>query len=263
MNKLPFELKLTYIIAIFVMIFFVGFIILVVFLYNKKQNLYIKERQLKEAEHQNQLLQKELERQRSIEVERERISHDMHDDLGAGISALKLQTEFLKEKLKNNVGLQKDLDELLKTSEEMNLSLREMLWNLNKTNDTLQKLVQYISIYGERFFSKTKIKVVIQNDLSSIDYPISSDVRWHLFLCVKESLNNIYKHSQANTVNVKFKQFDQQFILEIEDNGIGLQNAQNEGNGFVNMNHRMQESCGKFEILPSEKGLHLNFEVKI
>ena len=59
MNKLPFELKLTYIIAIFVMIFFVGFIILVVFLYNKKQNLYIKERQLQAAHHQNQLQQTE------------------------------------------------------------------------------------------------------------------------------------------------------------------------------------------------------------
>ena len=66
------------------------------------------------------------------------------------------------------------------------------------------------------------MKLQVQKNLSVIDLPISSDVRWHLFLCMKESLNNIYKHSQANTVNVKFKQFDQQFILEIEDNGIGI-----------------------------------------
>lgn len=114
----------------------------------------MKEKQLKQAEHQNEILQKELERQQSIQLERERISHDMHDDLGAGISALKLQTEFLKEKLKHDKNLQKDLDDLLKTSADMNLSMREMLWNLNKTNDTLQRLVQYISSYAENFLAK-------------------------------------------------------------------------------------------------------------
>ena len=263
MKNLPFEIKLTYIIAIIVMVFFVAIFILVVFLYNRRQLFYIKEKQLKEAEYQNQLLQKELERQKSIEAERERISHDLHDDMGAGISALKLQTEFLKEKLKDNLSLQKDLDELLKTAKDMNLSMREMLWNLNRTNDTLQSLVQYITTYSENYFGKTKIKLVLQNNLSLDDLPISSDLRWHLFLCVKESLNNIYKHSEAKNVLIKFEQVGKQFILEIEDDGIGLQNAQNQGNGFINMNNRMQQSCGKFDILQSEKGLYLRFSLTL
>ena len=263
MNKLPFEIKLTYIIAVIIMIVFVGFIVLLVYFYNRKQFYFLKEKQLKQAEHQNEILQKELERQQSIQLERERISHDMHDDLGAGISALKLQTEFLKEKLKHDENLQKDLDDLLKTSADMNLSMREMLWNLNKTNDTLQRLVQYISSYAENFFSKTRIKLFIENNLSSIDVPIPSQIRWHIFLCIKESLNNIYKHSKASSVTLKFEQMDKQFILEIKDDGIGLQNTQNSGNGFKNIIHRMEESCGKFEILPSEKGLHLKFYLQI
>jgi len=259
MNKLPFEIKLTYIIAVVIMIFFVGFIVLMVYFYNRKQFYFLKENQLKEAEYQNQLLQKELERQKSIQSERERISHDMHDDLGAGISALKLQTEFLKEKLKDDESLQKDLDDLLKTSADMNLSMREMLWNLNKSNDTLQSLVQYISTYAENFFSKTKIKLTLENNLSSLEKPISSDQRWNLFLCVKEALNNIYKHSQAKNILITFEQIENQFILEIEDDGVGLQVSPTEGNGFKNMTYRMEESCGKFEILPSQKGLHLRF----
>lgn len=259
MKQLPDEIKLTYIILIVVMLLFVVFIILIVFLYNRKQILYLKEKQLQKAEHQTQLLQIELERQKSVEAERERISLDMHDDLGAGISALKLQTEFLKEKVKGDESLQKDVDELLKTAVDMNLSMREMLWNLNKTNDNLESLVNYILIYAENFFNKTKIKLMFDNHLNSINFPISSDVRWHLFLCVKESLNNIYKHSDANTVLIKFYQTENQLILEIKDDGIGIIKYQNEGNGFVNMTHRMQESCGYFEILPSEKGLHLGF----
>ena len=234
------------------------------FIYRWKQNKINKIKLIATQEkiklnHQNQLLQNELDRQKSIQSERERISHDMHDDLGAGISALKLQTEFLKEKLKNDESLQKDLDDLLKTSADMNLSMREMLWNLNKNNDTLQNLVQYISTYAENFFSKTNIKLGIENKLSTHDEPISSDQRWHLFLCVKEALNNIYKHSKAQNVLLKFDQIGNQFIFEIIDNGIGLRNSENSGNGFKNMNYRMQETAGKFEIPPSEKGLHLRF----
>ena len=56
---------------------------------------------------------------------------------------------------------------------------------------------------------------------------------------------------------------DNEFILEIKDDGIGLQNTQNSGNGFKNIIHRMEESCGKFEILPNEKGLHLKFYLQI
>ena len=140
MKELPSEIKFTYIIAIAVMLLLVCFVLMILFLYNKKQLFYLKEKQLKQAEYENQLLQQELERQRSIQQERERISHDMHDDLGAGISALKLQTEFLKQKLKDPE-LKEDVDDLLKTSEEMNLSMREMIWTLNSENDDLQKFV--------------------------------------------------------------------------------------------------------------------------
>src|SRR5690606_16828684 len=102
MNELPFEIKFIYLTAIALMICFVVFIVFIVLMYNRKQLLYLKEKQLQEAEYQNQLLQKELEKQKLIEQERERISHDMHDDLGAGISALKLQAEFLKQKAEND-----------------------------------------------------------------------------------------------------------------------------------------------------------------
>lgn len=61
MKNLPLEIKIVYITAIIVVMLFVLFIIFVVLIYNRKQLLYLKEKQLKEAEHQNQLLQKELE----------------------------------------------------------------------------------------------------------------------------------------------------------------------------------------------------------
>ena len=262
MKELPEELKITYVVATVIMMFFVVFIIFVVLMYNRKQLLYFKEKQLKEAEHQNQLLQKELERQRSIEQERERISHDMHDDLGAGISALKLQAEFLKQKAEDKE-LRKDIDELLKTSEEMNISMREMLWNLNSVNDTIGSFVTYAEIYAENFLKKTDIKLVTDHRNIIPETLVSAELRRNLFLCLKESLNNAYKHGQASQLNVSFLQNKHEFIMNVSDNGIGIHEEKSEGNGLRNMKRRMKELNGKYEMSSSEKGTALTFKIKI
>jgi len=261
MKELPFEIKFIYLTAIVIMICFVIFIVFVVLMYNRKQLLYLKEKQLKESEHQNQLLQKELEKQRSIEKERERISHDMHDDLGAGISALKLQAEFLKQRAQDE-DLQNDIDELLKTSEEMNLSMREMLWSLNSGNDTLGSFIDYSKMYAYNFLKKTKIQLSTESEKVVSETMISTEQRRNLFLCLKEALNNAYKHSQSDQLKLSFVQNDKEFMMKISDNGVGINHEKSEGNGLRNMKRRMQEQNGHCEVT-TENGTHLFFRIDL
>lgn len=261
MKNLPIEIKVVYVTAIIVMMLFVAFIIFVVFMYNRKQLLYIKERQLKESEHKNQLLQKELEKQKSIELERERISHDMHDDLGAGISALKLQAEFLKQKAEDK-DLKTDINELLKTSEEMNISMREMLWSLNSGNDTIGSFVEYAKIYAASFLKKTKIQLILEEENIVFETTITTEQRRNLFLCLKEALNNAYKHSKSNQLRLSFIQKDKEFMMKISDNGIGINETRSEGNGLRNMKRRMQEQNGHCEVT-TENGTHLFFRINL
>lgn len=262
MNQLPEEFKFTYILAAIIMLFFVGFIIFVVLMYNRKQLLYLKEQQLKESEHQNQLLQKELEKQKVLEQERERISHDMHDDLGAGISALKLQAEFLKQKSEDD-DLQSDIDELLKTSEEMNISMREMLWSLNSGNDTLGSFIDYAISYTGNFLKKTKIVVYSECEDITAETPISTEMRRNLFLCLKEAVNNVYKHSHADTLKLSFSQEKNNFSMKISDNGIGIPDEQPKGNGLRNMKRRMNELSGECYIVSENSGTCLVFKITV
>ena len=155
MNHLPEQVKFMFLIALIILMMFAGFIVMVVMVYKKKQLVFQKERLLQDIQYRNQLLEKELEIQRKVQEERERISHDMHDDLGAGISALKLQAEFIKQKV-DDQSVKADVDDLLKTAGEMNLSMREMLWSLNSTNDNLGNFMQYVVQYAEGFFKKTE-----------------------------------------------------------------------------------------------------------
>jgi len=262
MKNLPDEIKIVYIVAIIVLMLFVGFIITVVLMYNKKQLLYLKEKQLQESEYQNQLLQKELEKQKSIEVERERISHDMHDDLGAGISALKLQAEFLKQKA-NDKDLIRDINELLKTSEEMNTSMREMLWSLNSGNDTVGSFIEYAKIYAENFLKKTSLTLIFDQARITSQTPISTELRRNMFLCIKEALNNAYKYSGANQLKLSFVLEEDTLTMEISDNGRGFDPDHSSGNGLRNMDRRMKKCCGKFEISSTNSGTAIFFRIPV
>lgn len=261
MKELPIEMKQTYIIAFLIVFIFLIFVIIIVVLYNRKQLLYLKEQQLKESEHQNQLLQKELEKQKLIEKERERISHDMHDDLGAGISALKLQAEFLKQRAEDE-DLKSDIDELLKTSEDMNLSMREMLWSLNSGNDTLGSFIDYAKSYARNFLKKTPIVLHIENESVISETSITTEQRRNLFLCLKEALNNAYKHSRSDKLILSFIQHENEFMMKISDNGIGIDPQKPEGNGLRNMKRRMQEQNGHCEVITAN-GTHLFFRIKL
>ncbi|WP_228377916.1 sensor histidine kinase [Chryseobacterium luteum] len=230
-------------------------------MYNKKQILYLREKQLN-IEHQNQLLQKELEKQKSIEQERERISHDMHDDLGAGISALKLQAEFLKQKAEDD-DLQNDIDELLKTSEEMNLSMREMLWSLNSGNDTLGSFIDYAIQYTANFLKRTKIEFWSESEDIVPETPVSTELRRNMFLCLKEAVNNAYKHSRANTLRLSFLQEKNVFTMKISDNGEGIPEEHPEGNGLRNMKRRMQEQEGECQIIKESPGTQILFRTMV
>ncbi|CAA9201901.1 sensor histidine kinase [Flavobacterium collinsii] len=258
MSELPHEIKLTYIIAIIVMLLFVCFIIMVVFVYNKKQLIQQQENQIKESEFQNQLLQKELERQKAIQLERERISQDMHDDLGAGISAIKLQAEFLKYKMPEE-SFSEDLEVIIATSEDMNLAMREILWSLNSQNDTIGNFIEYVSLYAKRFLDKTTITFQLDSNIIEKETNLSVKARRNLFLVVKEAVHNVYKHSEASTLQIQFEQTENDLKITVNDNGIGFSDTIQKGNGINNMSLRMEAINGTFKIVLAQKGTHLLF----
>ena len=251
--------KTPYVISDFSYLFMGVMIVLdfLLFLYgiNLDELQAIKERQL----YKNQLLQKEIERQKEIEKERERISSDMHDDIGARISALKLQGEFIKENFAENPHLKSELDELMKTTEEMTVAMREMIWSLKTQNDFLQNFISFSQKYASEFFSKSKIKIHFKNEVKE-NLHLNAEVRRNLFLCYKEALNNIYKHSKATDVYISFSLENNLLKLVISDNGIGINKEKTkQGNGLYNMQTRMQEISGNLKIPETEKGTLLLF----
>jgi len=210
-----------------------------------------------------ELLVKEISRRQEISEERDRIARDIHDEIGAGVSALKLQIELLGRKQRSNDAIDRDLQELLSASESINQSMREMLWTLKATDVDTGSFVAYVSDYCQQFLRKAGIRLHIHRSLADGGRPLAPAVTRNLFLCIKEALNNVYKHSQAEEVHLRAVQGDGFLEVTLKDDGVGLPTAGADGAdsyGIANMRERMAAVDGLFSIR-SEGGVEVSFRV--
>lgn len=261
MSNLPYDIKISIILAIVLMVTVVIFLLFIMVLYSRKQVLFEKEKMLQNAEYEKQLLQKEILFQKKSQSEQERISHDLHDDVGSGITALKLQAEFLKKKTTDE-SIAPNIEELLQTCEELHISMRQILWNLNVGDDYLDNFTKRTIHYAKSFFAKTNIKLHVEKGNIGHNH-ISADTRRNVFLCLKEALNNVYKHSKCKNVNVNFDQLENIFKIDVKDDGVGLNSTSKFGNGLQNMKVRMATIKGNYHLIPSEQGLHVQFLIDL
>ncbi len=211
--------------------------------FKKRQNELLLKNQLKDEKYKNDLLRKEYENQQSLIRERERISEDIHDDIGGILSAIKLQAEFAKMKIKDDA-----IAETLRSiSENTNLAtnnFREMIWCLHTRNDSLIEFVDYISIYTRTLFEKSKIKLEIKKGIIHEDIILPGFIRRQLLLVIKEICNNIIKHSQASKANLELSLQEKTFTIEISDNGIGMPENSKPRNGLLNITKRIESIGG-------------------
>jgi signal transduction histidine kinase len=207
----------------------------------KKQEALKLEAEKKEFETQLAVIKAQQE-------ERNRISADMHDDLGAGMTTISLYSELAKSKLINN-----PIPEIEKISSAANDLLNKMnaiIWSMSNSNDSLGNMIAYIRIYALEYFEDTGVtcKIDIPEHLPNIQ--VIGTIRRNVFLVVKEALNNILKHAKATEVSITLVRVENSLTLYIQDNGTGIdmEKLRQFGNGLKNMKKRMADIGADFSI---------------
>jgi signal transduction histidine kinase len=223
--------------------------------YRQRQRLAAQQEQLQrstierlETERKVVALNARLEGQ---QLERLRIAEDLHDDFGSGLSKISLLSEVAKRK----ASVSGELDKISAAAKELLLKMSEIVWALNHHNDTLPSLASYIRRYAVGFFEDSDI--VCHFDIPELPVaPLSSESRRNIFLVVKETLHNTLKHAHASQVDIQFSLQHEMLEIHIHDNGRGFDaTLKNAGNGLHNMEKRMQQSGGTFEVSGTpEKG---------
>ena len=221
----------------------------------------VKERERYKLETERKEFEKQMAVMAAQQDERNRISADMHDELGSGVTAIRLMSEIVKTKMK-----QAPLPEIEKISNSANELLGKMntiIWTMKSSNDTLESLVAYIRAHAIEYFDSTPIDCSVHvKDVPDVE--MTGEKRRNIFLSVKEALNNIMKHSQASRVRIDISVPDYTLVIRIADNGVGInqEKLRRFGNGLNNMKRRMQNIHGDFRI-ESEGGTVLYFELPV
>lgn len=216
---------------------------------NRKQLIaQTKERESLKAQNQLQEIEKQLAILKAQQQERERISADMHDELGAGMTAIRLMSEIARNKMKENTPV--EIDRISSSANEVLNKMNAIIWSMNSGNDTLDNLVSYIRSYAYDYFENTPVdcRVITPEQIPAKE--LSGDKRRNVFLCVKESLNNVLKHSQASTLTISITTTTDKLCIVIADNGVGinLEKIRQFGNGLKNITRRMESIGGSFTI---------------
>jgi signal transduction histidine kinase len=208
----------------------------------------IKEQEALKLEAEKQIFETKIAILNARQKERNRISTDMHDELGAGITAIRLYSELAKSKPDKNC--MPEIEKISHSANELLNSMNTIIWAMSSSNDSLENMIAYIRSYSQEYFENTGVRcrIDIMEGLPNVE--VSGAIRKNVFLVVKETLNNILKHAKATEVSITLKKVPDGLALYIQDNGVGidLDKIRRFGNGLKNMKKRMEEMNIDFSI---------------
>lgn len=196
-----------------------------------------------------------LEKVLAVQNLRNRISSDLHDDIGSTLSNISilsiLGSKSLENKEKANNFLQRIQEEVQQSSQ----SLNDIIWTINPDNDQLPRLTERMQQYA--------IEMLEGNDLNAtfswpedVSLRLSMQQRRDLFFTFKEIIHNICKHANAENVEIQLEIADKLLVLKVKDDGKGIDPQQMRigGNGLRNMEQRVKALNGEFHLAQPKSG---------
>jgi len=211
------------------------------------------------AEQENIKLKSHLEGQ---EAERRRISQEMHDEIGSGLTSMMF--------LSNTIQAPKDDEQLLltaqrigKLSNDLSSQMNEIIWSMNQEYNSLADLIAYVRQQISELIENANTDFNFEFPEIIPDIQLSGLQRRSLYLVIKESVNNALKYAQATNITIKCE-INTDIIFTIKDDGKGIPASEFKqfGNGLRNMQNRMKEIGGKF-IIQSKEGTAVSFSIPL
>ncbi|MEI6644983.1 MAG: ATP-binding protein [bacterium] len=197
------------------------------------------------------------ERAHLMEQERNRIARDIHDGLGVSLTQIAMQCEVMEDELDQPERMRNHVTELSRSARALTRAADEIVWAVTPANDTVEKFVTFVGHFVESSLQAAGLscRLALPSDVS--DLPMSATVRHHLFLVLKEALNNVIRHAAARTVHFSLVFAGRDLTITVIDDGCGfdpdnlskpLAERVFGGNGLSNMRKRMAEISGTLEI---------------
>ena len=216
MQNTDTEVYFVIVVGITLALLLVGFIVTILFLYQRRQHRQEQELARLKDEYQNELLQSQLEIK---EATFKTIAQELHDNIGQMLSVVKFSLATLSIKKDHP-----DFESVHESREMLNkaiFDLSDITKSMHTDRITKIGLVEAIK-YELQMLQKMKL-FETSFDSSEDHFHFDEQKEIFLFRMFQEIMNNIIKHAKAKLVEVKIESPDEQkFRLVIRDDGVGF-----------------------------------------
>lgn len=185
------------------------------------------------------------------EAERGRMAQELHDEMGALLTAAKLDTARIKSRLGQlGVDDEKITQRLQHLVESLNAGVafkRQLIEELQPSSLTHLGLRATLENYAREFSERTEISV--ETDIEPVD--LAPDAQLVVFRVMQEALTNISKYAQATHVRVMLHDKKDYALLQVLDDGVGFNVNQkvHASYGLSGMRHRLEAMHGSLRIV--------------
>jgi len=209
------------------------------------------EREIRKSREQLRNLSAHLQSVR--EEERTRMAREIHDELGQGLTALKMDVSWLNRRFleedatfkKKLTSMEEVIDRTIQTVQKLSGELRPGIL------DDLG-LAAAIEWQAEEFQNRTGIECEIS--LSPEETVLNRDQSTTMFRIFQETLTNVIRHARATKVEVRLEEQNGSIVLEVTDNGRGITEAEisdPKSFGLIGMRERVDFLDGELDIVGS------------
>jgi Signal transduction histidine kinase len=198
-----------------------------------------------------------------IEKERARIAHDLHDELGPLLAAVKMKISSFE------LSEEQDKSEMLKTNNHIDdilKRIREISFDLMPSSLLRKGVTTAIKEFVDLLNNNSSIKFYFECDNN---LQVNEQKSINIYRIVQEIVHNTIKHSKASTLNIELKKIKNKLLLlQLSDNGIGFnyekESEENPGFGLRSLLRRT-ELIGGTMFLDSKigKGTTYTFEIPL
>lgn len=187
------------------------------------------------------------------EEERSHVARELHDELGALLTAAKLDLARVRSKLKASPGdVVERLDHLNDTLNQGVALKRRIIEDLRPSTLANLGLSASLEILCRDFQQRSELQVLT----TLADAKLAAESELTIYRLVQEALTNVAKYAQASRVKVALRADDHAATIEVSDDGRGfdIQSVGLQSHGLSGMQFRVESTGGTFEVQSSTDG---------
>jgi signal transduction histidine kinase len=191
---------------------------------------------------------------REMEILRQRIAQDLHDEIGSSLGSIALIAQDIRV---DEPQAGEDLAEIKSIADESVAAMRDITRLIQSDRYGSDDLATLLRETAARLLRTIPHTLTVEAGTSSRKLPV--DRQRDLILMFKEALHNITRHAAATAVDIHLAQSSTELSVTLRDNGRGFDpDAVTSGMGLTNLRRRAEKHQGRVDIVSTPQGTTLN-----